>query len=95
MSSYYDNQQQWSVTGPPAAQSWETPAPRSGTNSVVPREEVGAFGSQLEEVDRAIDNLVKSGKMFSMPPPRRESMPMTGPGRAYPPEFGKIGWHAR
>ncbi|KAA8913887.1 hypothetical protein FN846DRAFT_886305 [Sphaerosporella brunnea] len=37
-------------------------------------EDPSAFGSQLDEVDRAVDNLVKSGKMFN--PPRRDSMPM-------------------
>ncbi|EPS45665.1 hypothetical protein H072_358 [Dactylellina haptotyla CBS 200.50] len=36
-------------------------------------EEPAAFGSQLDEVDRAVDNLVKSGKMFAG---RRESMPI-------------------
>ncbi|KAI5796303.1 hypothetical protein DFH27DRAFT_612380 [Peziza echinospora] len=45
-----------------------------------------AFGSQLDEVDRAVDNLVKSGKMF--PPQRRESMPVIAP-RAFPVEHGK------
>jgi len=29
---------------------------------------------ETAEVDRAVDNLVKSGKMFN--PPRRDSMPM-------------------
>ena len=42
------------------------------------------------EVDRAIENLFKSGKIFSMPP-RRDSMPMGAvPGRSFP-EFGKLG----
>ena len=41
------------------------------------------------EVDRAIENLYKSGKIFNMPA-RRDTMPMGAiPGRAYP-EFGKI-----
>jgi len=79
--SYYDNQQ-WPAAGQPA---WEqqTPPPRSGTSSVVPREDQSAFASQIEEVDRAIDNLVKSGKMFNMPG-RRDSMPMAGPSRNLP-----------
>ena len=38
------------------------------------------------EVDRAMDNLVKSGKMF--PQQRRESMPVITP-RAFPVEHGK------
>ena len=42
----------------------------------------------FSEVDRAIDNLVKSGKMFNMPS-RRESMPLGGAGRGAYPEFGK------
>lgn len=41
------------------------------------------------EVDRAIDNLVKSGKMFNMPGAgRRDSMPMVGASRTFPDQFG-------
>ena len=40
------------------------------------------------EVDRAIDNLVKSGKMFGGPG-RRDSGPAMGGSRAFP-EFGKL-----
>ena len=40
-----------------------------------------------QEIDRAIDNLIKSGKFYSPGPgPRRESIPqggMMGPGRQY------------
>lgn len=48
----------------------------------------------IAEVDRAIDNLAKSGKMFpNMPGPgRRESMPMSGgggPARAFSEQYGK------
>lgn len=73
--SYYDNQQ-WPSTGP---QVWEqqTPPARSGASSAVPREDSNAFATQLEEVDRAVDNLVKSGKMFNTSC-RRESMPVVG-----------------
>ena len=42
------------------------------------------------EVDRAADNLMKSGKMFGMmpgAPGRRDSMPMMGGPRSYS-EFG-------
>jgi hypothetical protein len=48
-----------------------------GASSAVPREEPAAFLYQLEEVDRAIDNLQKSGKMFGGMPggPRREFPP--------------------
>ncbi|KAJ1336017.1 hypothetical protein MN608_02765 [Microdochium nivale] len=67
MSQYY-GESQW-PNGPAHNQpSWDhqTPPPpsRSGASSVNPREDAGAFTHQLEEVDRAIDNLVKSGKMF-------------------------------
>jgi len=40
------------------------------------------------EVDRAIDNLVKSGKMFNVPG-RRDSVPMSGATRTFPEQFGK------
>lgn len=46
----------------------------------------------ITEVDRAIDNLSKSGKMFpNMPGPgRRESMPMSGgPPRTFTEQYGK------
>jgi hypothetical protein len=51
-----------------------------------------AFASQFEEVDRAIDNLTKSGKGFGFPPSgnRRESMPpIMAQQRPYP-EFGTV-----
>lgn len=73
--SYYDNQH-WSASN---SHGWEQQAPpsRSGTSSVVLREDLNAFATQIEEVDRAIDNLMKSGKMFPAPG-RRESMPVVG-----------------
>ncbi|KAL2198401.1 hypothetical protein P885DRAFT_67586 [Corynascus similis CBS 632.67] len=87
MSAYYEPSQ-W----PPSGQSgWDhqTPPPaRSGASSAVPREESAAFTHQLEEVDRAIDNLVKSGKMFGGVGGRRESLPYPGPVRLYP-AFGR------
>jgi hypothetical protein len=44
------------------------------------------------EVDRAIDNLVKSGKMFNMPG-RRDSVPIGGPPpRDFSQQFGKHHW---
>lgn len=65
MSQYY-GESQWPGAG--AGQpTWDhqTPPPaRSGASSAIPREEPAAFSQQIEEVDRAIDNLVKSGKMF-------------------------------
>jgi hypothetical protein len=57
----------------------------SGTSSVSQRDEPSAFSSQFDEVDRAIDNLAKSGKLFSGS--RRESMPMMMMGRHFP-EYG-------
>ncbi|KAJ8127724.1 hypothetical protein O1611_g5912 [Lasiodiplodia mahajangana] len=75
MAQYY-GESQWPGTGqavPPQQNTWDhqtpPPARSSGANSVVPREESAAFSHQLEEVERAIDNLVKSGKMF-VPPGR-------------------------
>ncbi|KAL5047565.1 hypothetical protein BDW71DRAFT_38609 [Aspergillus fruticulosus] len=63
--------------------SWEQPVPpsRSGSSSVSQRDDVPAFSSQFDEVDRAIDNLVKSGKLWTVP--RRDSMPMMV-GRPHP-----------
>ncbi|KAI0405579.1 hypothetical protein F4802DRAFT_606830 [Xylaria palmicola] len=75
MAQYY-GEAQWPGAGPavpPQQNTWDhqtPPPPRSsGANSVVPRDESIAFSHQMEEVDRAIDNLVKSGKMF-VPPGR-------------------------
>jgi hypothetical protein len=56
-----------------------------GTSSVSQRDESSAFSAQFDEVDRAIDNLVKSGKLFSGS--RRDSMPMMMMGRQFP-EYG-------
>ncbi|KAJ5223447.1 hypothetical protein N7468_007989 [Penicillium chermesinum] len=53
----------------------------TGSSSVSQREDSPAFSSQFDEVDRAIDNLVKSGKLWNAP--RRDSMPMMM-GRPYP-----------
>ncbi|OAX77865.1 hypothetical protein ACJ72_07831 [Emergomyces africanus] len=64
--------------------SWEQPAPpsRSGTSSTSQRDDAAAFSSQFDEVDRAIDNLVKSGKLFNAIP-RRDSVPLMM-NRPYP-----------
>ncbi|CEJ60049.1 hypothetical protein PMG11_08640 [Penicillium brasilianum] len=82
MSSSYYEPQGWQA---PAARqaSWEQPVPpsRSGSSSVSQRDDSPAFSSQFDEVDRAIDNLVKSGKLWNAP--RRDSMPMMM-GRPYP-----------
>ncbi|MCJ1379249.1 hypothetical protein MMC17_002349 [Xylographa soralifera] len=52
----------------------------SGTvalGSIMQREESSAFALQLEEVDRALDNLAKSGKLFQTPS-RRDNVPFAG-----------------
>ncbi|KAI9372523.1 hypothetical protein BJX61DRAFT_439225 [Aspergillus egyptiacus] len=79
--SYYEPQG-WQAPSSRQA-SWEQPVPpsRSGSSSVSQRDDVPAFSSQFDEVDRAIDNLVKSGKLWAAP--RRDSMPMMM-GRPYP-----------
>ncbi|DAA78030.1 TPA_exp: Uncharacterized protein A8136_5733 [Trichophyton benhamiae CBS 112371] len=79
--AYYEPQG-WQA--PMRQASWEASAPpsRSGTSSTVQREpESNAFASQFDEVERAIDNLSKSGKTFGGLP-RRDSMPMMM-GRPY------------
>lgn len=87
--SYYDNQQ-WPVAASQAGWDKQIPPARSGASSAVPREDLSAFSSQLEEVDRAIENLFKSGKIFNMPS-RRESMSVGGPGRVFPEQYGIAG----
>ncbi|MCJ1399762.1 hypothetical protein MMC11_002965 [Xylographa trunciseda] len=74
--SYYDVQ---SWQSPSRQASWDQPpAPsRSGNSSIMQREENSAFALQLEEVERALDNLAKSGKLFPTPP-RRDNMPFAG-----------------
>ncbi|KAI9659443.1 MAG: hypothetical protein M1821_001701 [Bathelium mastoideum] len=85
--SYYDNSSSWSAPG--RQPSWEQQAPpsRSGASSAIQRDDNTAFGSQFDEVDRAADNLIKSGKMFGMMsgmPGRRDSMPGMGGARPFP-----------
>ncbi|KIW10265.1 hypothetical protein PV08_11227 [Exophiala spinifera] len=47
--------------------SWEQPPPpsRSAASSASQHEDSNAFATQFEEVDRAMDNLVKSGKFYA------------------------------
>ncbi|ETS74094.1 hypothetical protein PFICI_13960 [Pestalotiopsis fici W106-1] len=88
MSQYYGDSQWLGGAGAGAGAgagqpTWDhqTPPPaRSGASSTHPREreESAAFSQQIEEVDRAIDNLVKSGKMFGGNGPRREQAWLTG-----------------
>ncbi|QSS65885.1 hypothetical protein I7I51_06736 [Histoplasma capsulatum] len=79
--AYYEPQ---SWQAPLRQTSWEQPAPpsRSGTSSTSQRDDAAAFSSQFDEVDRAIDNLVKSGKLFNAIP-RRDSVPLMM-SRPYP-----------
>ncbi|KAJ5495125.1 hypothetical protein N7539_000241 [Penicillium diatomitis] len=89
MSASYYEPQGWQA--PTARQaSWEQPAPpsRSGSSSVSQRDDSPAFSSQFDEIDRAIDNLVKSGKLWTAP--RRDSMPMMM-GRPYPEYDPRMG----
>lgn len=61
--SFYDNDNSWSIPG--RQPSWEQPPPpsRSGTGSAMSqRSEPNAFASQFEEIERATDNLMRSGK---------------------------------
>lgn len=88
MAQYYDNSQ-WASTAPGQPGGWDHPTPppaRSGASSAVPREDTAAFARQFEEVDRAVDNLMKSGKMFGgAGGGRREWSPKTGgPVRRFP-----------
>ncbi|KAK9781510.1 hypothetical protein SCAR479_01381 [Seiridium cardinale] len=73
MSQYYSESQWGAGAGQPTWDHQTPPPARSGASSAIPRdrEEPAAFSQQLEEVDRAIDNLVKSGKMFGGNGPRR------------------------
>src|ERR1700761_8151728 len=89
--SFYDNDGSWSA--PVRQPSWEQQPPpsRSGTGSAMSQQtESNAFASQFEEIDRATDNLMKSGKWFPGPmqpmvgmPVRRDSMPAAGRGYDY------------
>lgn len=88
--SYYDNAS-WPAPG--RQPSWEQPPPpsRSGTSSTVNRDEITAFSAQFEEVDRAAENLAKSGKSFGVPgTSRRDSMPVIAgrPYSEYDPRMG-------
>ncbi|KAI1779233.1 hypothetical protein F4818DRAFT_438020 [Hypoxylon cercidicola] len=92
MSQQYYGDSQWPGAGP-AQSNWEhqtppPPPPRSGASSTVPREvESIAFAYQFEEVERALDNLVKSGKMYGQP--GRHGRVASGHGpRPHSVEFG-------
>ncbi|KAK2075094.1 hypothetical protein P8C59_009250 [Phyllachora maydis] len=95
--SYYDNPQ-WTGAGQAAWDHQSPPPARSGASSALPREEATAFAHQLEEVDRAVENLMKSGKMFGQPGARRESLQQPSPSKRLPdtaPRMGGLGHGAR
>ncbi|KAH0604763.1 uncharacterized protein H6S33_006431 [Morchella sextelata] len=74
--SYYENQAQTQ------ASTWQSSRPNwEGRAAQMKPEDPAAFGAQIDEVDRAVDNLVKSGKMFA--PQRRDSLPVLSP-RGFP-----------
>ncbi|KAI1181277.1 hypothetical protein F4777DRAFT_10511 [Nemania sp. FL0916] len=93
MAQYY-GESQWPGNAPavPQQNTWDhqtpPPARSSGANSVVPRDESAAFSHQIEEVERAIDNLVKSGKMF-VPPGRHGRVASGHHGPRHSMEFAE------
>ncbi|QIX01276.1 hypothetical protein AMS68_006793 [Peltaster fructicola] len=66
--SFYDNDNAWSAQG--RQPSWEQQIPsRSGASSALSQHqahtaEPNAFAAQFEEIERATDNLARSGKWF-------------------------------
>ncbi|KAF2215212.1 hypothetical protein CERZMDRAFT_82258 [Cercospora zeae-maydis SCOH1-5] len=89
MSFYDNNENSWAAPG--RQPSWEQQAPpsRSASGSAMSHQsDANAFASQFEEIERATDNLIKSGKWLPTPvmavgggPGRRDSMP--APGRPF------------
>lgn len=65
--SFYDNDSgSWTASNrQPSWEHQQVPPSRSGNASAVSQQhESNAFASQFEEIDRATDNLLKSGKWF-------------------------------
>ncbi|WPH02856.1 Hypothetical protein R9X50_00572400 [Acrodontium crateriforme] len=101
MSAFYDADANWPASARSA--SWEqreqqpsqqsqqqSSAPRSGaTSSMSHHSDSNAFAAQFEEIERATDNLMKSGKwapgaVHGMGAPgRRDTMPSSGRGFDY------------
>ncbi|KAK4541337.1 hypothetical protein LTR36_008095 [Oleoguttula mirabilis] len=93
--SFYDNEASWAAPARQASWEQQPPPSRSGAGSAMSQQqsETNAFAAQFEEIDRATDNLMKSGKWFpgqmqpaasaasAGPPSRRDSM--TAAGRGY------------
>lgn len=89
--SFYDNEGTWSAPGRQSSWEQQPPPSRSGTGSAMSHQssDANAFAAQFEEIERANDNLMRSGKMFpgqvpGVPSPavggRRDSMPGGGRG---------------
>jgi len=82
--SFYDNDPSWSAQARQPSWEQQPPPSRSGTSSAMSQQsETNAFASQFEEIDRATDNLTKSGKwlpghMQSNVSGRRDSTPNAG-----------------
>ncbi|KIH93721.1 hypothetical protein SPBR_04409 [Sporothrix brasiliensis 5110] len=100
--SYYEGSRPWPAVGQSAWNDLDIDSQtvRSGASSTVPSQappppaqgqEGLPFYHQLEEVDRAIDNLVKSGKMFGVPGRREWNSPPIGPARKHPGSDGRQG----
>ncbi|KAF2150521.1 hypothetical protein K461DRAFT_280521 [Myriangium duriaei CBS 260.36] len=86
--SFYDVQQPWAAVQGRRESTWDQQKPpsRSGETPISTAEPSTAFLTQLEEVEKAIDNLMKSGKFFPGGPAphinsgRRDSFPVHGRG---------------
>ncbi|CAK7215206.1 hypothetical protein SBRCBS47491_002404 [Sporothrix bragantina] len=100
--SYYEGSRQWPAVGQNAWNDLDIDSQtvRSGASSTVPSQapppppqgqEGFAFSHQLEEVDRAIDNLVKSGKMFGVPGRREWNSSPAGSSRKHSGFDGRPG----
>lgn len=92
--SFYGNEGAWPAPGRQSSWEDQPPPSRSGTGSAISQQqESNAFASQFEEIDRATDNLMKSGKWMpgSIPPmagvqsapQRRDSLPPASRGYEY------------
>lgn len=85
--SYYDNNGQWPGAGPQNNWEHQTPSLRAGANGPTAQDEF-AFSYQFDEVDRAYENLTKSGKTFGMPGRMSRAAGGAAASRPHLPEFG-------
>lgn len=84
MSSFYDNDAAWSAQGRQPSFEQQPPPSRSGAASAMSQHtESNAFALQFEEIERATDNLMKSGSWLPshLQPSRRGSSHTSGPMR--------------